>query len=422
MPENSHFHRLHLILNAIYHLGPISRTELISLTDYRPASVGAIINELLEQQLVLETGYASGGHGRKRILLEINKEHICAIGISFTTSTTLCLAAGIDGRIFAQSELPIHQDQPKELLAQQITGQLTELLEHCKGKQVVGLGICKPLYDPLTYRSSASLLANYNHFHDWIHSHLMPMLEQATGLSAETFSPVILPALAEQRFGVAKGVENFICIELSNGIGASLFCGGVAIAGAHGVAGELGHTVVDCHTDRLCYCGKPGCVESLTAFPALAEQISQALTDGVFSFLSPKKGQPLTPGDIRSALEAGDRMCMYYVKECAASLGMAIANAVNLLNPELIVLHGYMLELGDFFLEQLERAIRENTIAIAGDFVMRASTSIDTLLPLGAAAELFSGYLKMDNYKWIYQLQPGDWNDKETTNKEDITL
>lgn len=418
MPHNSHFHRLHLILNAIYHLGPISRTELISLTDYRPASVGAIINELLEKQLIAETGYASAGHGRKRVLLEINKAHICAIGISFTTKSTLCLAAGIDGRIFAQSELPIDQAQPKEMLAQQITRQVSDLLAICQGKQIVGIGICRPLYDPLTYQSTSSLLSNYTHFHDWIHHSLKPMLEDMTTIPVETFSPVTLPALAEQRFGVARGARNFLCIELSNGIGASLFCNGAPVEGAHGVAGELGHTVIDRSSKQLCYCGKPGCVESVTAYPALSSQISTALNSGVFSSLSPFR-ESFTIQDIHRALDAGDRMCMHYVKESATHLGIAIANAVNLLNPELIVLHGFMLELGDYFLQHLETAIRENTIAIAGEFAIRTSSSMETILPLGAAAELFTAYLKMDNYKWVYQLQPGEWNDKADQFKED---
>ena len=421
MPHNSHFHRLHLILNAIYHLGPISRTELINLTDYRPASVGAIINELLESQLIAETGYASAGHGRKRILLEINKDHICAIGVSITTKTALCLAAGIDGRIFAQSELPTDQTLPKDILASRISGQITELLKSCAGKQIVGIGICRPLYDPLTYQSTSSLLSNYTHFHDWIHHSLKPMLENLTTVPVETFSPVTLPVLAEQRFGVAKGVQNFLCVELSNGIGASLFCNGAPVEGAHGVAGELGHTVIDRSGNRLCYCGKPGCVESMTAYPALSAQISGALKSGVFSALSPfKDSQNFSIQDIRKALDFGDRMCMHYVKESAVHLGIAIANAVNLLNPELIVLHGFMLELGEYFLHHLETSIRENTIAIAGNFDIRISSSMETILPLGAAAELFTAFLKMDNYKWVYQLQPCELSDKTDEFKEDI--
>ena len=107
MPHNSYFRRSQMILNIIHHLGPISRTELTDLTDWRPASVGDIIRELLEKQLIIETGHSSGGHGRKRTLLEINKEHLYAIGISFTPEEALCLAAGIDGRIFTRSSVPI---------------------------------------------------------------------------------------------------------------------------------------------------------------------------------------------------------------------------------------------------------------------------------------------------------------------------
>ena len=57
MPHNSYFHRSQMLLNIIHHLGPISRTELVELTDWRPASVGDIIRELLEKQLIIETGH-----------------------------------------------------------------------------------------------------------------------------------------------------------------------------------------------------------------------------------------------------------------------------------------------------------------------------------------------------------------------------
>ena len=67
MPHDSHFLKRNLILNIISHLGPISRTELINLTDYRPASVSAIIKELLDERLIVETGLTSGGCGRKRV-------------------------------------------------------------------------------------------------------------------------------------------------------------------------------------------------------------------------------------------------------------------------------------------------------------------------------------------------------------------
>lgn len=408
MPHDSYYHRSQMLLNIIHHLGPISRTELVELTDWRPASVGDIIRELLEKQLIIETGHSSGGHGRKRTLLEINKDHLYAIGISFTPDSALCLAAGIDGRVFTQSAVPIRPEQPKEDLARLITEEVRKLISKCDRKELVGVGICKPFYDPLTYESTHSILSNYAHFHDWIHHSLQPQLVSCVQVPVEAFSPVTLPALAEQRFGAARGARDFLCVELSNGIGASIFCNGAPVGGAHGVAGELGHTVIDRDQDHLCYCGKPGCVEGVTAFPALASQIRSALDSGVFSSLSTCIEEGITVRSIRRALDAGDRMCMHFVKESAIRLGVAIANAVNLLNPELIVLYGFMLELGDYFLQHLQTSILENTIVLANDFTIRTSASMETILPLGAVAELFTAYLNMDDYKWVYQLRPTD--------------
>ncbi len=413
MPDISNFPKKHLILNIINHLGPISRTKLIALTDYRPASVSAIIKELLDDKLIIETGYYSAGYGRNRIMLEINKAHLCAIGISFVAERVTYIVAQIDGTILCQDSAVIAPDLPKEGLIQTITAHVDELLRQYHDKNMIGIGISDPLYDPTTYRLSNSLVNNYTHFNDWVHLRLKPKLETLSGLLVETYSGVAMPVMAEQRFGVAKGAQNFVCIELSNGIGASLCCNGLPVTGANGVAGELGHTVIDYQNAgaNLCYCGKPGCVENGTAYPALAAAIKAALDRGVLSVLNadPDHSQGITVQAIRRALDEGDRLCMYYVKDIAIRLGVAISNVVNLLNPELVVLYGFMLELGDFFLQHLENALRENVVALAGNFKIRTSAALETTFPLGAVAEIFSSYFKQDDYKkWIYQLQPGN--------------
>lgn len=412
MAYNSYAFKRHLVLNMISHLGPISRTELIELTDYRPASISDIIKELLDEQLIVETGYSSVGHGRKRAMLEINKNHLCAIGISFTSDSVSYVVSSIDGSILAQDCEKISPHIPREALIDGITDRVGTLLRQFAQKHMVGIGISEPLFDPTAYQYGSSLVANYSHFNDWIHLSLKPRLEQAFGLRVESYSGVTLPAMAEQRFGAAKGARNFICVELSNGIGSSICCNGMPVAGANGMAGELGHTVIEYAgaKHRLCYCGKPDCVEVGTAYPALVTSIMDALNSGVFSSLEP--GQPITVRSIRKALELGDRMCMHYVKEAAIRIGVVIANAVNLLNPELVVLHGFMLELGEYFLQHLEQSLRENVLSIAADFELRISDSMEVLLPLGAVAEIFSSYLRSDDYKWVYQLKNSDTGGK----------
>ena len=412
MSQRKYSRRHHLILNIINHLGPISRTELIHLTDYRPGTVSDIIKELLAEQLIIETGNYSAGHGRKRTLLEMNKTHLCAIGMSFSSDSVTFIVSQFDGTILKQDAMQFLPSAEKSTLIEQITKHVELLIHDFKDKEILGIGIGEPSNDPTNYRMENLSPANYVHLNDWVHLGLKPQLEECFGLRVETYSNVALPAMAEQRYGVAKGAQNFICIELSNGIGSSFCCNGVAVAGAKGMAGELGHTVIDysASNHKLCYCGKPACVENSTAYPALIAELEGALRQGVFSSLSTcfDNNQKITIQDIRKALEEKDRMCMHYVKNVAVRLGVVIANAVNLLNPELIVLYGFMLELGDYFLNQLQIAIHENTLSVAGDIEIRISDSMETILPLGAVAEICSSFLRSDDYKWIYQLEPSD--------------
>ena len=404
---NSHAFKRYLILNIISHLGPISRTELIELTDYRPASVSDIIKELLDENLIVETGFSSCGYGRKRTMLEINKALLCAVGISFTNESVSYVVSDVDGNILSKDVSEIKGDIAREGLILDVTEQVGSLLQRYSDKRIVGIGISEPLFDPTAYQYGSSLVSNYLHFNDWIHLALKPRLEETFGLLVESYSGVTMPAMAEHRYGAARGVQNFICVELSNGIGSSICCNGMPIAGANGVAGELGHTVIEYGERRkLCYCGKPGCVEVETAYPALVSAIMSGINQGVFTVLKP--GAPITVESIRQALDGGDKMCMHFVKEAALRIGVVIANAVNLLNPELVVLHGFMLELGPYFLQCLEQSLKENVLTIASNFDLRISDSMETLLPLGAVAEIFSSYLHSSDYQWVYQLNKPD--------------
>lgn len=402
MTNSYHEHRKYMILNLIHRFGPISRTRLVELTDYRPASVGEIIRELLEQEIVVESGALSMGHGRKRTMLEINKDRLCAIGVSFSDETVTFILAGIDGSIFCKRDLPLSVRAVQANLSAKILSVVRELIKDHADKRVVGIGLCDVMADPTGYQLRAA------HFTDWIHTELHPLLEKATDLYTDAFSALTLPAMAEQRFGVARGASDFFCVELSNGIGISICCNGKVVPGANGMAGEIGHTIIDAEhaEERMCYCGKPGCVECTTAYPALVRDIRRALDSGTHSVLNEfyDRSRTLEVRDIRRALDQGDQLCRYYVKRSAKAIGIAIANAVNLLNPELVIPFGFMLELGDWFTEHLEESIRENVLTFSKNFEIRESSSMDSLLPLGAVAEIFSHFLRMEDYQWVYQM------------------
>ncbi len=404
MVSNYNDHKRFLILNIVNHLGAVSRTRLAILTSYQPANITLLTKQLIDEHILIETGSYSAGPGRKRILLEINKNRLCAISISFSISAITFIVAQFNGTILRE----INIDFPKKLsepdFLSHITTHIRQLLDTYQDQNIIGIGICTPSNDPASY-PIAKFHPAYPRLGDWIHRVLLPELKNSFSIPVNVFYDVTLAIMAAQNFGTAKGVNDFICVELSNGIGCSICCNGKAVSGANGLAGELGHTIIQTNgaAHKLCYCGKPDCIESRYSFPELVKAIRSALQQNVHTKLNCEKDSEITARDIRKAIETGDQMCRYYVKEFASSLGAAIANAVMLLNPKLIVLYGHMLELGDYFLDTLKNAIYENT-SLEMDINITVSPELEKLLPLGAVAEIFSLYLKRDNYSWVYQL------------------
>lgn len=391
----------YVILNMIHAFGPISRTQLADRSGFRLATVGEIAKALIGEGLVLETGFAAAGTGRRRIMLEMNHQRICAVGISITRDNVTAVLARLDGTIAGEASWPREESCSREALVEQIVGRVGMLLQGAGEMNVLGIGIGDPLHDPATYQKGSSITANYGHFNDWVHLMLKPALEARFSLPVQTLSAVTLPALVERQYGVARGSDNFICVELSNGIGSSLFLNGAAVSGAHGVAGELGHTVVDINEHSLCYCGKSGCVELAASFPELQRSLSRAIERGTDTCL---KQDDLSVGAVRRALDAGDATCRFYVDRAAWQAGTAIANAVNLLNPELIVLYGFMLELGDYYLDKLSEAIHSQTLELSSGCRICTSPALESKIPLGAAAEVFMEYLHSDEFRWIHNM------------------
>jgi len=407
-----HEHKRLLIMNIVNHLGPISRTKLAELTGYQPAAITAITKQLIDECILLEVGSYSSGHGRKRALLQLNKGHLCAVSISFSATAITFIVAQFDGTILGREETDFPDDMSDSALLEIIREKTNEILEKYRERNLIGIGICTPSNDPIS-RPFAAIRTDYRRFSYWIREVLVPELSRQLPVPVSLFYDVTLAIWAEQNFGSAKGINDFICVELSNGLGCSICCNGKAVTGVNGIAGEIGHTVIGERTSssHMCYCGKPGCVECSSVLPQLLGAIGTALKSDVISELrsSYKKNGEISVAEIRAAVENGDQMCRYYVRESAVKLGTAIANAVMLLNPAMVILYGSMLELGDYFIEHLENGILDNVIqSVRKEIKILVSKDLERKLPLGGISEIFSLYLKKDDFSWVYRLPASD--------------
>jgi len=142
-------------------------------------------------------------------------------------------------------------------------------------------------------------------------------------------------------------------------VGGGVVIDGKLFHGASDVAGEIGHTSID-STGRRCKCGNYGCLEAYTSGPAIAARAIEEVESG-----EPSSLRDLVKGDLKritaqlvyQAAHDGDRLASQVVRETARFLGTGIANIVNILNPEVVVVSGGVTLAGDQLFDPLRREV-----------------------------------------------------------------
>src|SRR2546423_524136 len=169
------------------------------------------------------------------------------------------------------------------------------------------------------------------------------ILTQATGIPSFLHHDAHLAALGEHQRGAARGAREVVYVTVSTGIGAGLILRGELYAGAHGIAGEVGHIVVQ-PNGPLCTCGNRGCVEAIASGTGIAraarEQAPRIPASALHGLDNP------TAEDVARAARAADPLANAILETAGSYLGVAMGTLVNLFNPQLIVLGGSVLKAG----------------------------------------------------------------------------
>jgi glucokinase len=191
------------------------------------------------------------------------------------------------------------------------------------------------------------------------------MMREALGLPVFVDNDVNAAILAEHRFGAARGVENAVMISLGTGIGGGLVLGGEVYRGTVGAASELGHTVVDLDGPR-CQgnCPNRGCIEAVASGTALGREGREAAERAPESALGALLAQR---GDIdgKAVTDAaldGDRTAREVVALIGRRLGVAFSSFANIFDPEVIVVGGGVIEVGELLLQPAREELRARAL------------------------------------------------------------
>ena len=251
-------------------------------------------------------------------------------------------------------------------------------------EEVEGLGVGVP--GPLDL-DSGTVLETPNL--GWNNVPMREMLAEAAGVSVTLHNDADCAAYGEWRRGAGQGAHCLVCLTLGTGIGGGIVLGGQVHRGASGAAGEVGHTCVEMN-GRRCGCGARGCVEAYASGPAIAARAVEA------GYRAESPGRDGSPGDVVTAemvcgaAADGDRRAARVVAEAGAVLGVAVANLVHVLAPDVIVLAGGVARAGEMLLAPLRREVRRRAFASAGAACRIVQAAFPQTAGVVGAAELFS--------------------------------
>ncbi len=351
-----------LVLQLIQGQGPISRRDISQLTGLSGASVSGITNELIELGLIYELGEAEelGRAGRRAVLLRLNPNAGLVIGIKLGVYSISCVLTDLDANVLYSTEhiftstdptsAPYNPEATIQLTIQIIDNFLSDANIDMKRLLGIGVGI-NGIVDP---EAGVSLMAP--HF-GWRDVSIAEPLSRHFDIPVSLENDVRALTVAEQWFGAGREANHFATVVVGYGIGSGLVANNQLYRGAIGGAGEFGHNLMQ-PDGPLCSCGKRGCLESLASIPAIIRSITEALASGESSMLSGERD--LTIDTIAKAAKAGDALTLRVLETAGTWLGFGIANLVNVVNPEILVLHGEALQLGPAYLNPTERAMREH--------------------------------------------------------------
>jgi N-acetylglucosamine repressor len=362
-----------LVFNVL-RTGSVSRADVVRTTGLSPATVSAIVAELIESDLVNEVGQGKSRGGRPPLVLRINDDRNYAVGLKLHARGISVAVTDVRAEVLysemteldwgpmgddsALSARSVAADDPASVL-DRICLAIEEAADRAgvgMGK-VVGIGIgLAGLVDVATG------ISRYSPTFGWADVPVAGPISKRLGRPVLVDNDVNALTVAEQWFGRGHGVDDFVVVSVGDGVGAGIVVDGNLYRGADGAAGEIGHLAVAGST-VTCRCGRTGCLEAVSSDEAVKAYVAEALERGETSDRLGTNPLLLSMAEVRDAAEEGDPVARGALEKAGRMLGLGIASLVNLLNPRLVILSGEGTLAGPLRWEAAIAAVRERCFA-----------------------------------------------------------
>ena len=321
---------------------------------------------MVDKGYLVEIGEGASQGGRKPGLLKINNQLGYIIGIDIGATSLELALADVTGQILQRtSDVADVRTKPEGLLNRCVELTLEMITSQgCSPDQILGIGVGVP--GPVDF--SRGVLVAPPLMPEWENFHIRDFFKEVfTSAYVVVDNDVNIMALAEQRAGIGAGVDHFIFVKIGTGIGAGIISNGRIHRGADGCAGDIGHICVD-KKGPLCSCGNVGCLEAMSAGPAITAKAMEAARNGnspVLGQMLERNGGSLRPEDVNAACREGDQSALDIIRASGHMVGDVLASLVNFFNPSHIFIGGGIANFGNHLLVAIRRAVLQRSLPLA---------------------------------------------------------
>jgi predicted NBD/HSP70 family sugar kinase len=366
--DGVHRRNLSKVLRLVHLEGSMSRARLTALTSLNRSTVATLVAELVDLGLVLEQPPDPTNRvGRPSPVVAADPD-VLAIAVNPEVDAITIAAVGLDGRIPVRVRIPVdHLPSPEETAELVAATRDRWVADELRRARLVGVGLAVPGL----VRASDGLVRWAPHL-EWTDAPLRALVEEATGLPTAVGNDASLGAHAEHLFGAGRGVDDLVYLNGgASGIGGGLVVHGMLVGGTGGYAGEFGQNRpgIASADDRR---AEGGVLEDEVSRARLLEVVGLANVD------EPTLARALAAS---VAPEVGEELGRQ-----RRILSTALANAVNVLNPSLVVLGGFLATVVESDPVDLEQGVAAQTVAAAFEEVaIRVAALGEDRLMIGAA-------------------------------------
>ena len=346
------------LIQQLYYGKLLSSVELSTLLEKSNPLITKALNFLIENDFVVEKGYAPSSGGRRPLMYALNASKMCIVTVAMDQlSTRIGIVDLLNNNISAveiSSLRLLNNPDALPLLVKIINTHI----EHSgiSRDHILGVGIGMPGFVNVNEGNNLT----YLHTRD---KSLTSYLSETTGLPVFIDNDSSIIALAELNFGLAKDIKNAMVINMSWGIGLGMIINGQLFRGDRGFAGEFSHIPLT-ENGKLCSCGKQGCLEAEASLLSVTEKAIAEIKSGKETNMRYNPEMTLMEAGeaLMDAGNHGDQFAIDLIAEAAYKIGRALSILIHIMNPKTIIISGRGVKIAELLIAPIHQALNKYCI------------------------------------------------------------